>query len=75
MYPYDNEELDEEERSLNSQIKVRPGKMSPSQTMLTVPISTSFPLQWSVLRILSSSEVNRSAGDKTDGVSSMVCAP
>jgi septin 3/9/12 len=38
MYPYDNDELDEEERALNTQIKVSPPKE-------TINSRTSSPLQ------------------------------
>jgi GTP-binding protein EngB required for normal cell division len=72
MFPYDNDEFDEEERALNAQIKV---SLAQSWSLLT---STDIVRRTSSLSLLSvqrsqlSWEESKSVDDKTDGGSSML---
>lgn len=72
MYPYDNEEHDNEEVALNTSIKVCVAQ-SAKDLGLT-KIRASFPSLSSAPRRLSWSTASRSAVARTDGASSTVCS-
>lgn len=72
MYPYENEEFDEEERAMNTQIKVRrndPGGRIRKvlRLLLTSYIRASSPSPSSVPRSRSLSTASRSVAARTDG--------
>ena len=71
MYPYDNEEFDDEERAHNTQIKVCPKERRCwCVWRLTLLRRASSPLLWSDRRNRLSSTASRSAAAKTGGESS-----
>jgi septin 3/9/12 len=67
MYPYDNDEFDEEERALNAQIKVCLQTSILSAAEITNLSRISFHLLWSVQRSLYLLEASKSVFVKTDG--------
>lgn len=73
MYPYDNDEFDEEERALNNQIKVRTifRLKSRLESVLTTQHRVLFPLLSSARRNLSLSTASRFAAVRIAGVSLM----
>lgn len=70
MYPYDNDELDDEERNINTEIKVCFVQCVFQMAMLTQFIRALFPSLSSVQRSRSLLMAAKSAVVRTDGVSS-----
>lgn len=68
MYPYDNDELDEEERSINTQIKVFYTSCAPGLPYANESCRALFPLLLSVPRSRSLSTASKFVDVKTDGV-------
>lgn len=72
MFPYENDEFDEEEKALNAQIKVKLTIFSPQASKHANSIRISFHLPLLGLRRILLLEANQFEDVKTDGVLSML---